>query len=76
MPNKLTEWISSHPGARWKIRMNCFMVMVISASCIAGHLTGVPVLFSAGLQLGMSAITAVCNILTSLSILVLVREEA
>lgn len=75
MKNRLTEWISNSEYARVHIRTMCCIVMGISVCVIAGHLAEVDVLFSGGLQLGMSAITAVCNILVCSCILLLVKED-
>ena len=74
----MSLWIDNllkkHPSIRWKVRINCILVILLSISCIAGHVTNTHLLYDAGLNLGMSAITAVCNLLLSSAILLIVPE--
>ena len=73
MPD-IIKWIDEHPSTRLQVRWLCFAVVFISLSCIAGHIFHKHILFDAGLELGMSAITATCNILLATALLLLVRD--
>ena len=73
-PFDIIQWLEDHPDVRWKARINCILSLILCASCIAGHLLNRPFLFAFGLELGMSALTAVSIGLVAVSILLLVRD--
>lgn len=68
-------YLKRKPSLCWKVRIACILVLISAVGSLAGHASHQALLYTWGGTLGMGLPTAICLILLSLSLLLIVPDH-